>query len=154
MAVYDENSVRFEYPENWSLDVDEPSGASGPVITVASPGGGFWSLSVLGAEVDLPTMLRTAVDALTAEYQDVDAEAVTDEIEGRTLIGFDVNFYCLDLTSSAMIRGFETPGAAYLLLCHAEDREFDQIERVFEAMTTSLVRGELAESHGPGPRGL
>ena len=148
MAIYQQQGLRFEYPDNWSLDVDDPTDGSKTAITVVSPGGAFWSLSVFPLEVDLPEMLRTALDALTQEYQDLDAEAVTDEIERKPLFGYDVNFYCLDLTNSALIRGFQTSSAAYLLLCQAEDREFDRVQRVFEAMTTSLLRGMLAATQG------
>jgi hypothetical protein len=38
------------------------------------------------------------------------------------------------------IRVFECDSSLVLLLCQAEDREFDRLEPVFEAMTVSLLQ--------------
>lgn len=143
MAVYEQHGVHFEYPENWTLD-DDSSDQSQTTITLFSPGEGFWTLSILSHDIDLPMMLKTVLDALADEYQDVDSKAVSDQIESQAMVGYNVNFYCLDMTTSAIIRGFQTLRASYVLLCQAEDREFAQIQPVFHAMTTSLVRAQLA----------
>ena len=143
MAIYEQQGVHFEYPENWKLD-DDPSDQSQTTITVFSPGGAFWTLSVLPRDIDLPLMLKTLLDALADEYQDIDSGAVSDQVESQAMVGYDVNFYCLDLTTSALIRGFQTLRASYVLLCQAEDREFTRVKPVFDAMTTSLVRAQLA----------
>ena len=50
-----------------------------------------------------------------------------------------MNFYCLDLTNTAMVRACTTPGGAYLILCQADDREFEQVAGVFQAITHSLL---------------
>lgn len=56
------------------------------------------------------------------------------------LVGFDVNFYCLDLTNTAWIRAGSTAAATYLILCQAEDREFSEVADIFRAMTASLLK--------------
>ncbi len=56
----------------------------------------------------------------------------------QELIGYDLNFYYLDLTNTAAVRtlgGIWTP----LDLLQAEDREFTEIHQVLRAVTTSLV---------------
>jgi hypothetical protein len=73
------------------------------------------------------------------EYQDLDSETAADKIGGRPLTGFDLNFYCLDLTNTAQVRTLETPDAIYLLLCQAEDREWERVAPVFAAITASFV---------------
>ena len=73
------------------------------------------------------------------EYDELDAEPVAETIAGRELVGWDMNFYCLDLTNTAVVRGFSTPEAAYLIFCQADDREFDEIQRIFAAITFSLL---------------
>ena len=60
---------------------------------------------------------------------------------GRELLGRDLNFYYLDLTSSAWIRCLKTAEATYTIFCQGEDREFDQLRNVFQAITTSLLSG-------------
>ena len=75
----------------------------------------------------------------------IDSEAVQETVGSVDLVGFDVNFYCLDLTNTALIRAGVLPGggrskpATYLIVCQAEDREFDQVSPVFRAMTFSLL---------------
>ena len=43
------------------------------------------------------------------QYDELDAEAVTEKVAGKELIGYDMNFYCLDLTNTAQVRSFRTP---------------------------------------------
>jgi hypothetical protein len=53
--------------------------------------------------------------------------------------GFDLNFYYLDLTNTACVRCLRTERATYAVFSQAEDREFAEIQRVFLAITTSLL---------------
>ena len=74
-----------------------------------------------------------------AEYQDSESEAVSEQIGGHVVSGYDFNFFYLDFTSTALIRGFRTPTASCLVLCQAEDRELAELAPVFRAITTSLL---------------
>ena len=138
-AAFDDLGVHFDYPENWTIE-DESAGRSHPLVTVVSPTGGFWSLIIHPASDDLVTLLRTVLDALRQEYTELDVEQATQQIGNCDLIGYDVNFCCLDLTNTAQIRGFQTQRGTYVLLWQAEDGDFVQLEPVFLAMATSLVR--------------
>jgi len=138
-AIYDEAGISFQYPENWLLDQQALDG--GREISVSSPGGAFWSLSIYSPMASLPDLLSTVLGVLRQEYDDLEAEPVNDRIAKQKMNGFDVNFYCLDLTSTAAIRGYQTAEATYLLLWQAEDREFEQIEPIFTAITHSLLAG-------------
>ena len=53
---------------------------------------------------------------------------------GQDLTGYDMNFYCLDLTNTAQVRTYSTPEAAYVIFCQAEDRELRQIEKIFQVI--------------------
>jgi hypothetical protein len=53
-----------------------------------------------------------------------------------------MNFYCLNLTNTALVRGWRLSGAARVILHQAEDRDFATIEPVFRAITISLLWGE------------
>jgi hypothetical protein len=71
----------------------------------------------------------------------VDAEETTQVVEGSELSGLDVNFFCLDLTSTAQVRGMIAEIGTVMILIQAEDREFARLEPIFLAITTSLLRG-------------
>ncbi|MFM9058788.1 MAG: hypothetical protein ACKOSQ_06680 [Planctomycetaceae bacterium] len=134
----------FSYPDSWTVDTDDAREGR-TAVTVQSPDGGFWSVSGHATGGRPAHLAEAVVTEMRDEYRDLDAEPAADVVEGRTLSGFDLNFYCLDLTNTAQVRTLETPTAIWLLLCQAEDREWDRVAPVFAAMTTSFVRGLGAE---------
>ncbi len=126
------------YPDNWTLDEQEAV-AGNRSVTVYSPGGAFWSVVVHDPSVDPRELAAEALSAIKAEYEGAEAEPASEEIASQALRGFDVNFFYLDLTNTALIRSFRTPTATCLVLCQAEDRELVTAGPVFRAMTTSLL---------------
>ena len=137
-GAYDKLGIQFQYPESWRLDEAEAL-AGEQSVTVYSPGGAFWSVMIHPATQDLQAVADAALETMKQVYADLDAEAVRETVAGVDLLGYDVNFYCLDLTNTALVRAGRTPRAAFLILCQAEDREFDQVENVFRAITQSLL---------------
>jgi hypothetical protein len=137
-AIYEKLGIRFLYPDNWLLDEDDVLGGD-PLVAVYSPGGAFWSVAVHPVETDPGELASAALRTLKAEYEDSESEPVSEEIGGETMSGFDVNFFYLDFTNTAIIRSFRTAEASCLVLCQAEDREFNEIGPVFRAITTSLL---------------
>ncbi len=139
-AVFNRLGISFTYPENWSLDETETLEGGGSV-SVYSPGGAFWSVSLHPPTAQPDELVRAAVAALRETYDEMDEEPVDEELLGRRLVGADVNFYCLDLTNTALVRAFVAPACVGLVLCQADDRELSAIEPVFRAMTLSLMQG-------------
>jgi hypothetical protein len=144
--------VAFAYPDGWSVDTDDAQGGR-TAVTVYSPEGGFWSISGHAAGGPPAELAEAVVRQMREEYPDLDAEAAADEVAGLPLEGFDLNFYCLDLTNTAQVRTLETPVAVWLIICQAEDREWDRIAPVFAAMTASFVRGLAAAAAESDPTG-
>jgi len=138
-VVFDKLGICFTYPDNWKLDETEAvKGAA--AVTVFSPGGSFWSISLHAAETEPEELVATAVKALRETYVDLDVDTVTEQIGQHELAGADVNFICLDLTNTALVRSFAGKRFNGLILAQADDREFVQIEPVFRAMTFSLLQ--------------
>jgi len=132
--------ISFSYPENWELDEDEAlEGARS--VSVYAPGGGFWTVSVHSRTADPTKLAKAAVKAMKEEYDSLEAEPVRETLAGWELVGFDFNFYCLDLTSTAAVRSVRTKRAIYTIFYQAEDREFAKVEHVFRAILTSLLEG-------------
>jgi len=140
-ALFNKFGIHFQYPENWTLETDS-SAPDRQSISVYSPGGGFWTVAVAPRDSNPAQLAQTALDTIKGEYDELDSEQIQESIGEVDLVGFDVNFYCLDLTNTTWIRAGRTHRAAYLLICQAEDREFDQISQVFRAMTTSLLASD------------
>ncbi len=139
-SVFEQSGLRFEYPENWTLD--EASEDQLEQVVVSSPNTGFWHLTKYPHDVALESVFDEALAALRTEYEGMETEPAGDlDVEDHSLMGFNVYFICLDLTNTCWLRGFQTEEATYLLLCQAEDREFPQVSPVFQAMLASLLRG-------------
>ena len=85
-------------------------------------------------------LAATALKAMRQQYDDLDADEVSETVAGQELVGYDMNFYCLDLTNTAQVRSYDTPDGVYVIFCQADDREFAEIEEIFRAITTSLLR--------------
>lgn len=109
-------------------------------VTVYSPGGGFWSLCVYPNSADPRQLAKAALAAMQEEYEGVEAEEIQESINGRKLVGYDFNFFFLDLTNTATVRCIRTDRATYAIFYQAEDSEYDKIGEVFRAMTTSFVQ--------------
>ena len=138
-AVFEQLGLHFEYPDNWTIDQFEEE-QGGDQVVVSSPNTAFWHLSKHAPGVEPEQLFDEALAALRTEYPDMEVEPNQVEIEGHHLSGFDVRFICLDLTNTCQLRAFHTSSATYLLLCQAEDREFEQVNLVFQAMLASLLR--------------
>lgn len=138
-AVFEKLGIRFEYPDSWEID-EEEARESGDTITVYSPEGAFWSLNLQAPGLDPDELALTAVEAMREEFEQLDAAPVTATVDGVELPGYDMNFYCLDLTNTACVRVVEREHATFLVLYQAEDREFEKISAVFDAITASLMR--------------
>lgn len=137
-AVFDKLGIRFTYPDNWTVDESDALGGECSV-TVYSPGGAFWAVSLHDPDTVPKDLVKATAQALRETYPDLDFESVTETISGVETAGADLNFYCLDLTNTAMIRAFRAPRFNCLVLCQAEDREFEDVGPVFRAMTQTLL---------------
>ena len=130
--------LAFDYPDNWSVDTDDSQDRYA-AVTVYSPEGGFWSVSGHASGGNPAELVQAVLSQMRTEYQDLDSEPAADDMAGHSLIGLNMNFYCLDLTNTAEVRTLETLDAIYLIICQAEDREWERISPVFAAITTSFV---------------
>lgn len=137
-GVYAKSGIQFQYPENWTLEEAEDDEAS-TQLTVSSPNTAFWSLSVYPGLRDVRLLLEEVLQAMQAEYPELEYEQADQWIEKHPLVGYDINFYYLDLTNTAFVRVFQYHDATYLLLSQTEDHELEIAEPVFQAMMLSLL---------------
>jgi hypothetical protein len=139
-AEFRKLGISFQYPENWTLD-EEDARAGRKSVTVFSPGTAFWSVSIHPPGTESTQLAKAALDAMKEDYADLEAEAAIQALAGCEMVGYDMHFWYLDLTNTAAVRCFSNDRATYAVFFQAEDREFDQSRPVFEAITTSFLRG-------------
>lgn len=145
VGMFDKLGLRFVYPETWEVDESEILNDNAS-ISVYSPSGAYWQVVIYPRERDPAELLGAALQAMRQVYDNLDAEAVHEHVEGHTLNGFDMNFFCLDLTNTSQVRCLHQAGRTLLVFCQAEDREFEEVGEVFRAMTTSLLKNLPADA--------
>ncbi len=138
-AVYDKHGVRFMYPENWRV-TDEVAGGSHHEVSLQTPGGGFWSLHVYAQPAEPEAVTEEVVKSMRQEYDSLEAQTASETIADEQAVGYDMDFFCLDLLVTARARAFLHDAKTFLILYQAENREFDEVEPVFRAITASLFR--------------
>ena len=146
MNTYDKHGYSFVYPENWQLDESELEDGEGS-ISLSAPGGEFWVLTIRPAGFDPMKLADDALETMVSEYRDIEYSPIRRDIAGYTLIGYEMNFFFLDLTSTAIVLTFADANRTFaifwqcgdLLVITSEQEPF-AYEDVFEAMTISLLQ--------------
>lgn len=144
-AVFDKHELHFLYPENWTL-VENEETDDFYEVSVESPEGNFWSVSVFSANTEKTALIQHCAAALDDQYEDFEQFEFNGEVGGVDAIGFDSHFYCLDFLVTAKARAVSVGGRTLNFYCQAESREFDNSEAVFDAMTLSLLKSLTEQS--------
>jgi hypothetical protein len=137
LGIYDDRGIRFEYPDDWELDVSD----DGPrtAVTVQSPAGPAFALVAVDDSLPSPReMVDEALAALEEEYPGLDAVPASDAIAGHEAVGFDVEFFSLDMTNSCVVRSFQTPRRTVFLMAQWSDVEGDETRDALAALRRSL----------------
>ncbi len=137
-AVYDKLGLRFFYAEGWKITEDEMS-TEPRIVSLESPGGSTWELMLYSNERDLDDLANEAVEVLREEYDELEVSRYSTMIGDVDVTGHEIYFYHLDLVVHTRVLAAHFAGQTALLLWQAEDRDFDALEPVFLAMTTSLL---------------
>ena len=109
--IFEKLGISFQYPDNWTLD-EEDAIVGGNSVTVYSPGGSFWSVAVHPGYANPAQLATSAMDAMKEEYDELEIEDAHETVTGHELVGHNLSFYYLDLTSTAYIN--QTQGAVGL----------------------------------------
>lgn len=144
-AKYDRDGITFQYPENWKLEEDPLTGIP-RTISVTSDDGAFWSATIYLQDQPLKQLQHQYIEALEAEYEDAEVDDVEFPLGDETILATDLQFYCLDFLVHSRLIVTELGRHNVLIAWQAEDRDFDKLEPVFQAMTFSLLQSERAAS--------
>ena len=138
-ATYNKLGLNFMYPENWKL-IDETESIPHVVTLEAPEGSCTWTVHAYPQDVDTDEILKESIQTLEQTYEDLEISPLTQsagETEGQ---GIEAMFYCLDFLIRAKLLWMETTDKNILLWTQAEDRDFDDQEIIFQAITVSMLR--------------
>jgi hypothetical protein len=136
MAQFDESGIRFQYPDNWQLDREEHE--NGWTVSVQSPDTAFLLITVNGDGPDAEQMTATVLEAMRADYPDLEADECVDSLAGQPAVGYEMHFTSLDLTNTCWTRGIYCPEGTALVMWQMNDLEQDTNEPVLRAICASL----------------
>ena len=137
VTTYQNNDVQFMYPENWKLIENHSDGTI--QVSLQSPNSCVWDLFVF-EDRNAVDSVESFVDLLRDQYEEFESDPMERQFGDHKLQGYEANFYCLDLLISAQI--VELPsstGDRRIVMFQGESREFDENEKVFEAITISAI---------------
>lgn len=143
--VYQGLGLSCMYPENWSLSEETaPSGATTGFM-LESPTSAFMMVNEYPWNVAPREAVDHAREAMVAEYPEAEFEPFEPKllIQGEPIQDCragDIRFYYLDLMVISRLISFTVGKKTYLVQIQAEDRDFDKLEQVFEAMLVSMLQ--------------
>ena len=122
LATYDDQGLRFEYPEDWELEVTDDGLRT--TVSVQSPSGLAFALVTVDDEGSDPEgLVAEALTALREEYPTLMAEPVEEVIDHHPSVGFDIEFISLELSNTCNLRGYQTPRRTVFVLTQWSDLE-------------------------------
>ena len=137
LKVYTKAGVAFQYPGNWTLD-EEDDGESW-AVTVNSPGTAFFIASLRPDNQTPAQVVDVTLDALKAEYKELDAEPVTETISGYPAVGYDIDFLTLDTSIGAWSRCVGLAEGNLLVIGQVSELDRRMYEPVLKAMLGSFT---------------
>ncbi len=142
-AEYERDGIYFAYPHNWEVQNALLDGVADAVV-VTSPEGSFWLLAVYPEGTDPDATAKQVLSTMTGEYRKLESTPTRKYIGQRRLEGYEINFFYLDLTSTALVLSFEAKEKTYVIYWQTCDRlaltdeNLSQAD-VFEAITHSFL---------------
>ena len=147
MREYNHHNIYFAYPENWTLEENDIETAEGSV-SVSDIHGAFWTLKKYPFGTDPDTIVREVIEMMQSEYSDIEWDRFEKVFFGKSVVGFEMTFFYLDLMNLATVLCFEQDGQMFTVFWQTGnqliilDNDTIPVEKVMEAITYSLLRGE------------
>jgi hypothetical protein len=135
-STYRTTGLRFCYPPDWqALEQREDDRLS---VTVSGAGTAFCTVTMLYDSPDPRQVLDAAVRAFRDEYPELDVYRAESRVASRPAPGYDVDFICLELCNTALLRAFRTGRFTVLVLFQSSDAELPETRPIFDQVCNSL----------------
>ncbi|MEW4488634.1 hypothetical protein AB1L42_11160 [Thalassoglobus sp. JC818] len=135
-SIYRKHGIVFQYPQGWET-MEQQTPDNDLTITV-SDGAAFWSITLLWERPDVEHVLNEARSALEEEYGEVETTPVTTTLGDREAEGLDLNFVCLELINSVILRAVRTGRFTAFIMAQLTDHEREFYRPTFDEITASL----------------
>jgi hypothetical protein len=137
MARFNRDGIGLSYPENWKLESEDSEG--GWSVSLQSPDTAFLLVSYYEDMPESAAVAQTTLEAMQAEYEDLESEEIFETVAGQPAVGHDISFFSLDLTNTCWVRCFYGAHGTVLVMWQATDTEMDRNGPVLDAICASLT---------------
>ena len=127
------------YPDNWTLHEDAGDGESAGFL-LESAEAAFFSVTQYPWTCSPREVVERAGEAVREEYPDCEIEPVESGLSIGDSRAVEIRFFLLDLLVVSKLRAFSLNRQTFLVQQQAEDRSYEQLEAVFDAMLHSIVQ--------------
>ena len=134
--LFQADGIRFQYPDSWRLTREDAE--TGWTVSVESPETAFFMLTFDDQMPEVGLVAQTVLDALRADYPDLEAEDAVESIAGQPALGHDIRFFSFDLTNTCRTRSFYSDAGTVLVMWQTNDLELEDVDPVFRAICASL----------------
>jgi hypothetical protein len=139
IRTFNRSGITFQYPSNWTLEEPEaPDPDAGWALSIQSPDTAFLLVSLNPDAITPGDLAEQTLDALKAEYKDLEAEPIVEQVAGQAAVGYDVDFMTLDTAINCRTRCLETIAGPLLLMTQSSDLDRAECEPVLQAIVASL----------------
>jgi len=147
-TTYRVPGLSFHFPPGW--EVAEQHEEDRLSVTVTGAGTAFCTVSMLYDRPEPRQVLAAAVRAFQDEYAELDVYSCDGPIASQAAVGCDVDFICLELCNTALLRAFRTARFTVLVWFQSNDAELPEARPVFDEVCRSLNCGADALLDEPG----
>jgi len=137
---FDRDGISFTYPENWRMEREDTD--TGWTISLQSPDTAFLLVSHYDEMPPMEEVAETTLGAMQAEYPDLEADEVFENLARQPAVGHDIRFFSLDLTNTCWTRSFYAAHGTVLVMWQATDLELDKNRPVLQAICASMMVAE------------
>lgn len=137
-GLYSGMNIQFRYPENWTLSEETEHGQVN-AVNVESPDHAFFAVNRYRNASNADAILEEAVEAMLSEYDTLEEEEGTIAVQGVDYPTRVVRFYFLDLLVACQFVAIPDKKDQLLFQFQAEDRDYEKLHLVFQAMMHSAV---------------
>lgn len=135
-STYRTTGLSFCYPPEWQAQEQREEDRLS--VTVAGDGTAFCTVTMIYDRPDPRRVLDAAVQAFRDEYAELDVYSADAQVASRPAVGCDVDFFCLELCNTALLRAFQTGRFTVLVLFQSSDAELPDARPVFDQVCRSL----------------
>lgn len=135
-SVFDNNVVRFQYPENWQVEGQDSE--EGWTVSVQSPGTAFLLISCYTERPDVKDVLQASLQAMQQDYPELETEEAGERLAGHASKGYDISFFSLDTLNSCKLRCFRTASATFLFLSQSSSFDSETNVAVIDAIRQTV----------------